>query len=88
MTGHLSAKTSGTANVLSISCGMPTAVAAQHCAATAAASYVAFRDQVTSSATSQAHNPLNATLVTPASLPTAAAGPASESCCRSARSSG
>ena len=75
MTGHLSAKTSGTANVLSISCGMPTAVAAQHCAATAAASYVAFRDQVTSSATSQAHNPLNATLVTPASLPTAAAGP-------------
>ncbi len=75
MTGHLSAKTSGTGNVLSISCKMPTAAAAQHCAATAAASYVAFRDQVTSSATSQAHNPLNVTLVTPASLPTAAAGP-------------
>ena len=74
MTGHLSAKVSGTANVMSISCKMPTAAEAQRCAAAAAASYVAFRDQVTSSAISQAHDPLNVTLVTPASLPTAAAG--------------
>jgi polysaccharide biosynthesis transport protein len=75
MTGHLSAKVSGTASVLSISCKMPTAAEAQHCANVAAASYVAYRDQVTSSATSQAHSPLNVTLVTPASLPTALAGP-------------
>ena len=74
MTGHLSAKVSGTANVISISCKMPTAAEAHRCAAAAAASYVAFRDQVTSSAISQAHNPMNVTLVTPASLPTAAAG--------------
>ena len=75
MAGQLSAKTSGTANVLSISCKMPTAAAAQYCTATAAASYLAFRDQVTSSAISRARNPLSVTMVTPASLPTAAAGP-------------
>jgi polysaccharide biosynthesis transport protein len=74
MATHLKAGVSGTANVLSIQCTMPTAAAAQHCAATAAASYVAFRDQVTSSGTSQQHDPLDVTLVTPANRPTAPSG--------------
>jgi len=74
MATHLKASVSGTANVLSIRCTMPTPAAAQHCAATAANSYVAFRDQVTSSGASQQHDPLNVTLVTPANRPAAPAG--------------
>lgn len=61
--------TGGTANVLSISCAMPTAIGAQRCAAAAADAYMAFRND-----TSQPKNPISVTLVTPASLPTATSG--------------
>lgn len=75
MRSHLSAKVTGTANVLSITCTMPTPAAAQHCTTAAAAAYIAFRDMVSSSKTARAHNPLQATLVTTASLPSAPSGP-------------
>jgi polysaccharide biosynthesis transport protein len=71
----LSAKVSGTANILSISCTLPAPGIAQRCAAAAAAAYTAFRNDVTASKTEQAHDPLQVTLVTVASLPTAPAGP-------------
>jgi capsular exopolysaccharide synthesis family protein len=70
----LKAKTSGTANVLSITCTMPTPAAAQRCAAAAAAAYTAFRNDVTASKVTQAHDPLQVTLVTAASLPHDPAG--------------
>jgi polysaccharide biosynthesis transport protein len=66
--------TGGTANVLSINCAMPTAIGAQRCAAAAAAAYVAFRNDVNQPKNTQAHDPMNVTLVTPATLPTAPAG--------------
>jgi len=65
----------GTADVLTIRCAMPTAAEAQRCAAAAASSYVAFRDQEGDSAYARVHRPMNATLVTPATFPTAPAGP-------------
>ena len=71
----LSAKTSGTANILSISCTMPRPAAAQRCAAAAAAGYVAFRNDVTGSKAERARDPLHVRLVTVASLPNAPAGP-------------
>jgi capsular exopolysaccharide synthesis family protein len=67
----LSAKTVGTANVLSISCTMPTSAVAQSCAASAAASYLAFRNAVSR----RVPGPLHVTLVTVASLPRSPAGP-------------
>ena len=70
----LSAKVTGTANIMSINCTMPAAAAAQRCAAAAAAGYVAFRNQVGSSKIDQAHDPLHVTLVTAATLPASPAG--------------
>jgi len=71
---HLSAKVSGTANILSLTCTMPTPAAAQHCATAAAASYIDFRNMASGTKTAQSHDPLQATLVTTASLPSAPAG--------------
>jgi polysaccharide biosynthesis transport protein len=71
---HLAAKVTGAANVMSISCTMPTSAAAQHCAAAAAAAYINFRNLASGSASDQAQDPLHTTLVTPASLPLAPAG--------------
>lgn len=64
-----SANTGGTANVLSISCAMPTAISAQNCATAAADAYIAFRNN-----SGQPKNPISVTLVTPASLPTTTSG--------------
>jgi len=71
---HLSAKVSGTANILSITCTMPTRPAAQRCATAAAAAYIAFRNMASANKTAQAHDPLQATLVTAASAPGSPAG--------------
>lgn len=71
----LSAKTVGTANVLSISCTMPTPARAKSCAAAATAGYVAFRNEVVRSVSMRAADPLRVTLVTVASQPRAPAGP-------------
>ena len=65
----------GTANVLTIGCTRPTAAAAQRCAAVAAASYLAFRNEAGMSKSTRKHDPLQVTLVTPATRPTAPAGP-------------
>jgi polysaccharide biosynthesis transport protein len=67
--------TGGTANVLSINCAMPTAISAQRCSAAAAAAYVAFRDGLKLPKAQRAHDPMNVTLVTAATLPTGPAGP-------------
>ena len=66
--------TGGIANVLSISCAMPTAVSAQRCAAAAAAAYMAFRNEANLPRNIRVHDLINVTLVTPATLPTAPAG--------------
>jgi len=70
----LKATASGTSNILSIGCTMPTPASAQRCAAVAAAGYIAFRNQTTASASVQAHDPLHATLVTPPLSPVSPAG--------------
>jgi capsular exopolysaccharide synthesis family protein len=75
LSSALSAKVSGTANILSINCTLRTPQTAQRCAAAAAAAYTAFRNDVTASPLERAHDPLVVTLVTVASLPTAPAGP-------------
>ena len=67
--------TDGTANVLSISCVMPTALQAQRCAATASAAYMAFRNETTQSKAAREHDPMEVTLLTAATLPTAPGGP-------------
>ena len=67
--------TGNTANVLSINCAMPTAIKAQRCSAAAAAAYVALRNDMRQSKTTRAHDPVNVTLITAATLPTAPAGP-------------
>jgi polysaccharide biosynthesis transport protein len=69
------AATGGTANVLSISCTMPTAVGAQRCANAVAGAYVAYRNDVKQPIAVQKHDPLQVTLVTAATLPTAPTGP-------------
>ena len=66
--------TGGTANVLSISCSMPTAAGAQRCAAAAANAYLDYRNDVNASAKTRAHDPMVVSLVTPANLPTTSAG--------------
>ena len=67
--------TGNTANVLSINCAMPTAAEAQRCSATAAAAYVALRNDLKQSKTVRAHDPMNVTMITAATLPAAPAGP-------------
>ena len=75
LTGHLSAKANGTADVLSISCTMTTPIAAQNCAAAAATAYVGFRNLPDATTVEQAHDPLRVTIVTQANLPHSIAGP-------------
>ena len=66
--------TGGAANVLSINCSMSTAVSAQRCAAVAVDAYTAFRNDTGQPAATKAHDPMHVTLVTAATLPTAASG--------------
>jgi capsular exopolysaccharide synthesis family protein len=70
----LKAGVSGTSNVLSITCTMPTVSMAERCAAAAAAAYIDFRNQSAESLVTQTHDPLHATLVTQASTPLSPAG--------------
>jgi capsular exopolysaccharide synthesis family protein len=58
----LKAVASGTSNILSITCTMPTPVSAQRCATAAAAGYIAFRNQSGAPAPVQGHDPLHAGL--------------------------
>jgi capsular exopolysaccharide synthesis family protein len=64
-----------TPSVLSIGCTRPDAAAAQRCAAAAAASYIAFRNDYGKSVFTRAHDPLRVMLVTPATRPAAPTGP-------------
>ena len=73
--GHSTGSTAtGIANVLSIGCTMPTPTAAQRCATAAAYSYIAYRNDVGTSRFTKAHDPLQVTLITPATLPRSPAG--------------
>ena len=74
LTNDLKASASGTSNILSISCTMPSPALAQRCAAAASTSYVAFRNQVMGPAAAQTHDSLHATIVTGALLPLSPAG--------------
>jgi len=71
---HLSANVTGTANIVTIGCAMPTPIRAHHCAAAAAAAYVAFRNLTAASKGRRAVDLLRVTLVTPATLPVAKHG--------------
>ncbi len=75
LAGHLSAKVSSTATVLSIGCTRPDPHAAQRCSQAAAAAYVGFRNLLSAPAARQARDPIHATLVTPATLPASPSGP-------------
>jgi polysaccharide biosynthesis transport protein len=66
--------TGGTANVLSISCTMPTAISAQRCAAAATDAYMAFRNEADQPKKTRARDPMVVTLVTAATLPTTRSG--------------
>jgi capsular exopolysaccharide synthesis family protein len=65
---------SGTSNILSISCTMPSAAAAQRCAAVTSQAYISFRNEATSSRAVQRTDLLHATLVTPAPVPLTPSG--------------
>lgn len=67
--------TGSTANILSINCAMPTAIKAQRCSAAAAAAYMALRNDLRQSKTARAHDRMNVTLITTATLPAAPTGP-------------
>ena len=67
--------TGSTANILSINCAMPTAIEAQRCSAAAAAAYMALGNDTNQPKTVRAHDPMNVTLVTAATLPAAPTGP-------------
>lgn len=70
----LKVSVSGTSTILTIGCTMPTPVAAQHCNAVVTQAYIDFRNHTAESKTAQQHDPLNVTLVTPATLPLTPAG--------------
>ena len=74
LTRDLKANASGTSNILSISCTMPTPAQAQRCATAASISYVAYRNQASADKTAQAHDPLHASVVTAAPVPLSPAG--------------
>ena len=74
LTRDLKANASGTSNILSIGCTMPTPAQAQRCAAAASTSYVAYRNQASAGETAKAHDPLHASVVTAAPAPLSPAG--------------
>jgi succinoglycan biosynthesis transport protein ExoP len=67
---HLSVTNKAGTNILQIACSQPSATAAAACANTVATAYSNFRNDVTSPTATQAKDPLHATIVTYASLPT------------------
>jgi succinoglycan biosynthesis transport protein ExoP len=71
---HLAVSEPASTNLLSISCTMPKAAAAQRCANAVAQAYANFRNESVSSKTVQAHDPYSVTLVTPAPLPSTPSG--------------
>jgi polysaccharide biosynthesis transport protein len=75
LAGHLSAGVTSTANVLSVGCTQPTPAEAQRCAGAVASAYIRLRNLLAGTAAQRAGDPLRVTLVTPATLPTAPAGP-------------
>jgi len=71
---HLAATVPGTSTILQISCSMPSAVAAQHCASVVTTAYIDFRNANGTSAAVQARDPMQVTLVSAPTLPTSPAG--------------
>jgi capsular exopolysaccharide synthesis family protein len=71
---HLSASNQVGTNILLISCSMPTATTAQSCANAIATAYRNYTNYTGKSKAIQAHDPLNARIVTFAPLPSAQSG--------------
>lgn len=71
---HLAASVPSTSTILQIGCTMPVPAQAQHCASVVTQAYINFRNQTAATTSAQARDPLNVTLVSPATLPTKIAG--------------
>jgi succinoglycan biosynthesis transport protein ExoP len=71
---HLAATVPGTSTILQISCTMPTAVGAQHCANVVTSAYINFRNATDATSAVQARDPLQVTLVSAAPLPASPTG--------------
>jgi succinoglycan biosynthesis transport protein ExoP len=70
---HLAATVPGTSTILQISCTMPSAVEALHCANIVTTSYIDFRNADGTAAAVQARDPMQVTLVSAPALPTSPA---------------
>jgi polysaccharide biosynthesis transport protein len=71
---RLAASVPSTSTILQISCTMPSPSQAQHCASVVTQAYIHFRNQTAATASAQARDPLNVTLVSAATLPVKTAG--------------
>jgi len=74
LASHVSVSVSGTSTILSISCTMPEPAQAQECARVVTQTYIDFRNETAADKNVQARDPLNVTLVSPATLPITPAG--------------
>jgi len=74
LSSHVAVTVSGTSTILSISCTMPQPAQAEECARVVTQTYIDFRNETTADKSVQARDPLNVTLVSPATLPITPAG--------------
>jgi capsular exopolysaccharide synthesis family protein len=74
LSAHVAVSVSGTSTILSIACTMPEPAQAQQCASVVTETYIKFRNETGASKGAQARDPLNVTLVSPATLPISPAG--------------
>lgn len=74
LSAHLAASVPGTSTILLISCTMPSPTEARHCASVVTQTYINFRNETAATKSVQARDPLEVTLVSPATLPISPAG--------------
>jgi polysaccharide biosynthesis transport protein len=74
LSSHISVSVAGTSNILSIGCTMPHPDEAQYCAMVVTQAYLNFRNDASGKKGAQDKDPIEATLVTPATLPLSPAG--------------
>lgn len=71
---RLASSVPSTSSILQISCTMPSPAQAQHCAGVVTQAYINFRNETAATTSAQARDPLDVTLVSPATLPVSTAG--------------